>query len=81
MCRLIKQPDDLYKFKLMMLDYYRDFKDGFYYLASSNPALNGIYSISEVVFQQFLEEQKYITKRVTLAKIMLKMYSCLSVGE
>lgn len=79
--RLIKQPDDMARFKHMMMAYYRDFKDGFYYLASSNPALNGIYSVSEVVFLQFLEEQKYITKRVTLPKIMLKMYSCLSVGE
>ena len=29
----------------------------------------------------FLEEQKYITKRVTLAKIMLKYYACLSAGD
>lgn len=54
MSRLIKQPEDMYKFKMMMLDYYRDFKDGFYYLASFYPALSGIYSVSEVIFQQFL---------------------------
>jgi hypothetical protein len=52
--RLIKQPEDIVKFKHMMLNYYRDFKDGFYYLANSYPALNGIYSVSETTFQQFL---------------------------
>jgi hypothetical protein len=79
--RLIKQPEDIVRFKHMMLNYYRDFKDSFYNLANCNPALNGIYSISETIFQQFLEEQKYITKRVTLPKIMLKMYACLSAGD
>lgn len=52
--RLIKQPEDIAKFKHMMLNYYRDFKDGFYYLANTYPALNGIYSVSETTFQQFL---------------------------
>ena len=74
-CKLVKQPDDLWRFKNMMVQYYKDFKDGFYYLAKSYPALNGVYSVSEIAFQQFLEEQKYITKSVTLPKIMLKMYS------
>lgn len=53
--RLVKTAEDIARFKNMMVSYYRDFKDGFYYLASSNPALTGIYSVSEVTFQQFLE--------------------------
>lgn len=44
--RLIKVQEDMYKFKMMAINYYKDFKDGFYYLAKSYPALNGIYSIS-----------------------------------
>lgn len=44
--KLIKTPEDIVKFKHMMLQYYKDFKDCFYHLANSNPALNGIYSIS-----------------------------------
>lgn len=54
MNKLIKQVEDINKFKYMMLQYYRDFKDSFYYLANGNPAANGIYSIAEVPFQQFL---------------------------
>lgn len=65
----------------MMVSYYRYFKDTFYYLAHSNPSLTGIFSISELEFANFLEEQRYVTKRVTMAKVMLKLYACLSVGE
>lgn len=65
----------------MMVAYYRYFKDSFYYLAHNNPSLNGIFTISELDFANFLEEQKYVTKRVTMAKVMLKLYACLSVGE
>lgn len=65
----------------MMLDYYKDFKDSFYHLANDNPSVLGIYSIGEVTFFQFLDQQKYVSKRVTLPKIMLKMYSCLSSIE
>jgi hypothetical protein len=32
-------------------------------------------------FNGFVEEQKYITKRVTQAKIMLKYYACISAGD
>jgi hypothetical protein len=65
----------------MMLKYYRAFKDTFYWLASGNPSANGIFSIPEWEFEKFIEEQKYISKRVTHPKIMLKMYSCLSGGD
>lgn len=65
----------------MDFDLYRDFKDSFYYLANNNPNLLGIYSISQFVFDTFLEEQKYVTKKVNRAKIMVKLYSCLSAGD
>lgn len=65
----------------MMMNYYRAFKDTFYYIASSNPSINGIFSISEFEFEKFIEEMKYVTKRVTHAKIILKMYSCLSNAD
>ena len=65
----------------MMINYYCDFKDAFYHLASTYPGLTGVFSIPELPFNAFLEEQKYVTKRVTHAKIMLKMISCLSVNE
>jgi len=32
-------------------------------------------------FIKFVEEQKYVTKRVTQAKILLKLYACLAAGE
>jgi len=32
-------------------------------------------------FNGFVEEQKYTTKRVTQAKIMLKYYACISAGD
>jgi hypothetical protein len=64
-----------------MISHYRYFKDSFYYLARGNPSLQSIFNISELDFAGFLEEQKYVTKRVTMAKVMLKLYACLSVGE
>ena len=64
-----------------MIPHYRHFKDSFYYLAHSNPSLQNIFTISELEFGGFIEEQKYITKRVTQAKIMLKLYACLSAGD
>lgn len=79
--RLIKTPEDIARFKYMMLGYYRNFKDVFYYLASTYPAVSGIYSIPQQPFEGFLDEQKYITKRVTHAKVMIKMYSCLSFND
>lgn len=63
-----------------MIRYYRDFKDAFYFLASTYPSLSGVYSVSELSFDGFLDEQKYVSKRVTHAKIMIKMYSCLSAN-
>jgi hypothetical protein len=65
----------------MMIPHYRYFKDSFYYLAHANPSLQGVFTISELEFANFLEEQKYVTKRVTMAKVMLKLYACLSAGE
>ena len=65
----------------MMQKYYKSFKDTFYYLAKDNPTVNGIYAISELKFTGFLDEHKYVTKRVTQAKVMLKLYACLSVGD
>jgi hypothetical protein len=64
-----------------MLKHYKSFKDTFEFLSRSNAGSNGIFSISEVSFIGFLEEQKYITKRVTLAKVMLKLYACLSTTD
>jgi hypothetical protein len=40
-----------------------------------------MYSVSEFNIQQFIAEQKYESKRVTLAKIMLKLYTCLMGGD
>lgn len=53
--RLIKKAEDIANFKEMMLKYYRNFKDVFYYLASTYPAVSGIYSISEQPFEGFLD--------------------------
>jgi hypothetical protein len=79
--KLIKDSTLQLQFKYMMIKYYRHFKDAFYALAKGNPNLNGVYSISEFDLMGFLEEQKYVTRRVTLPKIMLKLYACLSVGD
>ena len=79
--RVIKEESVLNQFKFMMLNYYKYFKDTFYYLSRGNPTLNGIFSIPETQFTGFLEEQKYITKRVTLPKIMLKFYASLAAGD
>ena len=69
------------EFKTMMENYYRNFKDAFYYLARSNPNNMGIFTVSDNDFILFLEEQKYITKRVTQAKIMLKVVACLAITD
>jgi len=79
--KILKKPEDQEELKKIMEIYYLDFKDTFYYLANTSPSINGIYSISELVFDSFLDEQKYITKRVTKAKVMVKLYSCLSGGD
>ena len=68
-------------FKTMMEKHYRNFKDAFYYLARNNPNSAGIFSVTDNDFILFLEEQKYITKRVTQAKIMLKLTACLATAD
>ena len=64
-----------------MLRYYKNFKDSFYSLSKDNPSQNGIYSMTELNFTGFVQEQKYTTKRVNQAKIMLKLYACLAIGD
>lgn len=81
LAKVLKNEEDLKGFKEVALRYYRDFKDTFYFLANSYPNFAGLYSIAEVPFEKFLMEQKYVTKRVTHAKIMLKMISCLSAND
>ena len=44
--RVIKDPMQLDKFKIMMVRHYKDFKDAFYYLANDNPNLQGLFSIN-----------------------------------
>ena len=65
----------------MMETYYRNLKDTFYYLARGNSNSAGIFSITDNDFILFLEEQKYVTKRVTQAKIMLKLTACLATAD
>lgn len=60
-----------------MVEHYLTFKTAYYYLCNNNVSLAGMYSISEFNIQQFIAEQKYESKRVTLAKIMLKLVACL----
>ena len=79
--RVIKEEALISQFKYMMIQYYKYFKDTFYYLSRGNPAANGIFSISEGEFAAFLEEQKYVTKRVTLPKVMIKLYASLAAGD
>ncbi len=79
--KLIKDFTQMARFKDIMVRYYRPFKDAFYYLARNTPSFGNIYSISELDFQKFLEEQRYPSKRVTEAKIMLKLYACLAPEE
>lgn len=64
-----------------MIENYEVFKTVYYNLCNNNVSLTGMYSISEFNIQQFIAEQKYESKRVTLAKIMLKLYACLMGGE
>jgi hypothetical protein len=40
-----------------------------------------MYSVSDFNVQQFVAEQKYESKRVTLAKIMLKLITCLTADD
>jgi hypothetical protein len=79
--KLINKPEDQKRFKEYMLENYQVFKTVYYFLCNNNVSLTGMYSASEFNIQQFIAEQKYESKRVTLAKIMLKLYACLMGGE
>ena len=79
--KLINKVDDQKRFRQLMTENYQVFKTVYYSLCNSYVNLSGMYSISEFNLQQFIAEQKYESKRVTLAKIMLKLYACLMGGE
>ena len=79
--KVISKAEDQKRFRDLMVENYQIFKTVYYYLCNNYVNLNGMYSISEFNIQQFIAEQKYESKRVTLAKIMLKLLACLLPTE
>lgn len=74
----ILQPTQLGEVRAVLEQHYLLFQKIYYFLANNNPNAQGVYSISENRFEKFVEEQSYESKRVTKAKIRLKLVSCLA---